>query len=248
LTVALRAALFDVGDTLVEHWAPRERLDELLREALRQDFSRCGWTEDFIRAEIGPGRFTAAQTRLAQPIVDDQGLRQETLKWYREWFENAKIGIDDVDLDRLRVCMTVPLDLVSTPVPGAFDALRWCGAKGLAVVLVTNTLSRGDAEVWEDVRRLGLADTIDAVVSSHDTGWQKPHRIIFDRALELAGATGPDAVMVGDRLDADIMGAARLGMRTVLRRTDQPQDPPTVTPDATIEDLRELPVVLSAWL
>jgi len=156
--------------------------------------------------------------------------------------------IDDVDLERLRVCMTVPLDLVSTPVAGAFDALRWCDANGLAVVLVTNTLSRGDAEVWEDWRRFGLADVIDAVVSSHDAGWQKPHRAIFDLALERAGVPASDAVMVGDRLVADIMGAARLGMRTVLRRTEQPQSAPQVQPDACVEDLRELPAVLSAWL
>ena len=244
----LRAALFDVGDTLVEHWAPRDRLNELLREALRKDFSHCAWIEDFINAEIGPGRFTAAQTSLAEPIADDEALRQETLRWYRDWFENAKIGIDDVNLDRLRVCMTVPLDLVSTPVPGAFDALRWCKANDLAVVLVTNTLSRGDAEVWEDWRRFGVADAIDAVVTSHDAGWQKPHRVMFDRALALARVRAAEAVMVGDRLDADIKGASRLGMRTVLRRTEQPQAAPEADPDATVEDLRELPAVLAAWL
>jgi FMN phosphatase YigB (HAD superfamily) len=246
--VALRAALFDVGDTLVEHWAPRERLNELLRKALRKDFSHCPWIEDFINAEIGPGRFTSAQTPKAEPILDGAALRQETLRWYRDWFENAKIEIDGVDLDRLRVCMTVPLDLVSTPVPGAFDALRWCKANHLAVVLVTNTLSRGDAEVWEDWRRFGVADAIDAVVTSHDAGWQKPHRIIFDRALELAQVPASSAVMVGDRLDADIEGAARLGMRTVLRRTETPQSAADAHPDATVDDLRELPAVLSAWI
>src|SRR5205085_7431284 len=114
--------------------------------------------------------------------VQDDTLRQETLRWYREWFINAKIGIDDVDLDKLRIAMTIPLDLVSTPVPGAFDAVRWCKAHGLRVVLVTNTLSRGDDEVWQDWRRFGLADTIDGVVSSHSVGWMKPHPRIFERA------------------------------------------------------------------
>lgn len=247
--MTLRAVFFDVGDTLVEHWAPRERLHELLREALRGDFTGCAWAEDFIRAELGPARVTAADSVLERN-ADDEALRQETLRWYRDWFNNAAVGVDDIDLDRLRVCMTIPLDLVSTPVPGAFDAMRWCKARGLRVALVTNTLSRGDDEVWEDWRRFGLSDTIDAVVSSHSAGWQKPHRRMFERALELTGVAPGDAVMVGDRTDADILGAKRLGLRAVLRRTSNPgaMDDVGIAPDAVIDDLTELPAVLTAWL
>jgi FMN phosphatase YigB (HAD superfamily) len=54
--------------------------------------------------------------------------------------------------------------------------------------------------------------------------------------------------MVGDRLDADISGAARLGMRTVLRRTEQPQNATEARPDAILDDLHGLPAVLSSWL
>ncbi len=204
----LRAALFDVGDTLVEHWAPRDRLDALLREALRREFGQQDWHKQFIGGSIGPSASTVWQPSSAEHLTreeerqHDDALKQETLRWYAEWFRNAQIGIDDVDLERLRVAMTVPLDLVSTPVPGAFTAVRWCKAKGLRVVLVTNTLSRGDEEVWKDWRRFGLADAIDGVVSSHSVGWQKPHRAIYDRALQIAGALPKEAFMVGDRLDA----------------------------------------------
>ena len=79
--------------------------------------------------------------------------------------------------------------------------------------------SRGDREVWEDWRRFGLADAIDAVASSHSVGWRKPHPAIFQRALDLTGARAEETVMVGDRLDADVAGAQALGMRAVLRRT-----------------------------
>jgi FMN phosphatase YigB (HAD superfamily) len=231
--VALKAAFFDVGDTLVEHWAPREKLDELARLALRREFGERDWYERFIGATIAPGAPT---------------LRQETMRWYEQWFRNAQVGIDDIDLERLRLAMTVPLELISTPVPGAFAAVRWCKAKGLRVILVTNTLTRGDDEVWEDWRRFGLADAIDGVTSSHSVGWQKPHRAIYDRALELAGAQASEAFMVGDRLDADILGAKRLGMRAVWRRTEHEQAKVDVAPDATIRDLTELPAVVTPWL
>jgi putative hydrolase of the HAD superfamily len=145
--------------------------------------------------------------------------------------------------------MCVSLDLVSTPVPGAFDAVRWCKTNGLKTVLVSNTLSRGDDEMWNDVRRLRLDDAVDGLVTSHTMGWQKPHRRIFTRALELAGARADETVMVGDRLLADIWGAKRMGMRAVLRRTAaDDQARVDVAPDAVIDDLTELPAVLGAWL
>lgn len=251
--MVLKAALFDVGDTLVEHWAPRQRLSELAREALRREFGERHWYERFLGATIAPSaptdwRTTPARDAGAEDERREDLLRQETLRWYAEWFRNAQVGIDDVDLERVRIAMTVPLDLVSTPVPGAFTAVRWCRAQGLRVVLVTNTLSRGDDEVWEDWRRFGLADAIDAVVSSHSVGWQKPHRAIFERALALAGARAEEAFMVGDRLDADILGAKRLGLRAILRRTEHEQAQVDVEPDAVVTDLTELPAVVSEWL
>jgi FMN phosphatase YigB (HAD superfamily) len=246
--VGLRAAFFDVGDTLVEHWAPREKQHELLREALRREFGERQWYERWISAEIAPTR-TAPGDLAAIAAGDEELFKQETSRWYEQWFRNAQIGIDDIEVDRLRSTMCIPLDLVSTPVPGAFESVRWCKTKGLKVVIVTNTLSRGDDEVWEDWRRYGLADAIDGVVSSHSLGWQKPHRRIFERALELAGARADEAVMVGDRMLADIWGAKRMGMRAVLRRTAaDDQAPVDLTPDAAIADLTELPAVLRAWM
>jgi len=133
----LKAALFDVGDTLVEHWAPKEQLNELAREALRREFGERHWYERFMDARPGPSAPTDWQMMPAHVVraehePEEEALRQETLRWYEDWFRNAQIGIDDVDLERLRVAMTVPLDLVSTPVPGAFTAVRWCKVKGLA--------------------------------------------------------------------------------------------------------------------
>jgi FMN phosphatase YigB (HAD superfamily) len=245
--VTVRAVFFDVGDTLVEHWATAEKLHELLRVALRAEFGEREWYERWITGEVRPPG-TGRGGMSNDPIVDEEVLRQETSRWYEDWFRNAQIGIDDIEMDRLRSVMSVPLDLVSTPVAGAFTAVRWCKKKGLTVVLVSNTLSRGDEEAWIDWRRAGLADAIDAIVTSHSVGWQKPHRRIFERALELANVAAAEAVMVGDRLDADVWGASRLGIRTVLRRTAHEQPAIDATPDAVIDDLTELPAVLTAWL
>ncbi len=228
---------FDVGDTLVEHWAPRQQLIALARAAVLGRFGDRPWFDAFWDADIEP-------PESAEP------LRQETNRWYREWFLAKGIELDGIDLDSLRSAMCVPLDLVSSLVSGAPETLRWCKRRGLRVVLVTNTLSRGDEEVREDWRRFGLADAIDGVVSSHSIGWRKPHAAMFERALELAAARPDEAAMVGDQLHADVWGAKRLGLRGIWRRTvgGPPEPPLAVTPDAVVDDLRPLPGVLESWL
>jgi FMN phosphatase YigB (HAD superfamily) len=241
----LRAVFFDVGDTLVEGWAPRDKVRGLMRDALVREYGERDWYERFFDADIEPqdsAEFHRADRHAA--------MRQETLRWYEDWFRNAAVGIDDIDLDRVRSLMSIPLDLVSALTEGAADALRWCKARGLRVALVTNTLSRGDAEVWEDWRRFGVADAIDAVASSHSVGWRKPHAAIYQRALDLVNVAAADTVMVGDRLDADVAGAQALGMRAILRRTSYtaPQPPVDVVPDAVVDTPAQLIPILERWL
>jgi putative hydrolase of the HAD superfamily len=56
---------------------------------------------------------------------------------------------------------------------------------------------------------------LDAVVLSSDVGKRKPHPEIFQRALSEVGAAPDEAIFVGDRVGADVAGAARVGMRTI---------------------------------
>ncbi len=65
-------------------------------------------------------------------------------------------------------------------------------------------------------------------MSSHEHGYLKPHRSIFDEALVRAGAEAASSMMVGDSLKADVQGALAAGMRAVLLRRsgDVPADVP----------------------
>jgi FMN phosphatase YigB (HAD superfamily) len=72
----------------------------------------------------------------------------------------------------------------------------------------------------------------------------KPHPSIFERALERAGVTAIEALMVGDSFKHDIEGALSAGWRAVLlkRSGDVPyQLPPDLS---VITTLAELPALL----
>jgi len=96
----------------------------------------------------------------------------------------------------------------------------------------------------ERLKNHGILQYIDLVVASAEEGVAKPDPKIFELALERANCAAANAVMIGDRIDNDIIPAKRLGMQTVWIRqgfgrhwkiTDK-----TETPDMIVNCLTEL--------
>jgi FMN phosphatase YigB (HAD superfamily) len=98
----------------------------------------------------------------------------------------------------------------------------------------------------------GLRERLDALAISHDVGVRKPRPEIFTAALDALGVSPAETLHVGDNLEADVAGAAALGIRTVWL-TRCVADPaaararvPAARPDWEIRDLAELAGVLEA--
>jgi HAD superfamily hydrolase (TIGR01458 family) len=77
----------------------------------------------------------------------------------------------------------------------------------------------------------------------------KPSAPYFDAALEALDADPGQAWMVGDDIDADIAGAKRFGLKTILVRTgkfrESALEASDVKPDAVVDSLADVPDVLS---
>lgn len=233
LAVPLRAAFFDLGGTLVTTTA-RDPWRAPVMARLASAFPGEPWTDEIYDANI------------RRPPADEPH-RQETHRWLAEWLRDRGVHMADEDVERLRVAFAAPLPSEFRQSPGATDALRWCRRHGMRIVIVSNTLSSADDDVRRNCEALGIAADIDYVLSSCSVGWQKPHPAIFRRALELAGASADEAVMVGDDLGADVAGAKALGMRAVWVSEKEPRSM-VVRPDAVIKTLVELPQILAGWV
>lgn len=61
----------------------------------------------------------------------------------------------------------------------------------------------------------GILKYIDLVIASAEEGVSKPDKRIFEIALSRANCKPENAVMVGDRVDNDIIPANKMGMKTV---------------------------------
>ncbi len=67
----------------------------------------------------------------------------------------------------------------------------------------------------ERLDKLGMLKYIDLVIASAEEGVAKPDLRIFEIALSKADCKAEESVMVGDRLDNDIVPANKIGMKTV---------------------------------
>ena len=67
----------------------------------------------------------------------------------------------------------------------------------------------------ERLESWGLRQYFEVIAASAEIRYAKPDKEIFEKALELAKCTAAESVMVGDRLDNDIIPAKAIGMKTV---------------------------------
>lgn len=85
---------------------------------------------------------------------------------------------------------------------------------------------------------------------SAEVGSEKPNPGIFRHALAAAGVAAARCVMIGDRLDNDIVPAKEHGMRAIwLLRGEAPDEPSTeqlAHADAAVRTLTEVPDALAA--
>jgi HAD superfamily hydrolase (TIGR01662 family) len=100
-----------------------------------------------------------------------------------------------------------------------------------------------------DLNRLidnhNLRQYFDVVVISAEEGIRKPDPRIFTKTLKKLGAKPECAIMVGDTLPADVLGAQNSGIKSVwiTRRANRPENNDvleSIQPDYAIPDLTSL--------
>lgn len=131
---------------------------------------------------------------------------------FRDTF--AMVGVDDWGARRADVEAAYGGFQLVDLYPDALPAVEELCRIGYRVAILANQPAQRTAEL----RGLGFAP--DVMAMSEELGVAKPDPAFFERALTLMGRPDPARVAyVGDRLDNDVLPAARAGMRAIwLRR------------------------------
>ena len=241
----LRAALVDVGGTLWPNsWPLRQNDTEGRVERLRRALPEL----ELIQAAA-----------LVSDIVDDSSdrnggnvmvvevIRVDANIVVAHCLERHGIPAGTETVVKVRRAMGLPIDERITPLPGAKELLAAIRGHGLRCVIASNTYWRDAQDYWQDFRHLGMAENIDAIVTSVDAGHLKPHPAVFELAVQAAGVTPQECVVIGNSELNDVEPALAMGMRSILVYPDDP--PPTTTrADVAVPDLWECAEALKAML
>lgn len=243
----VRAIIFDLGGTLWHwprkdptrdgHWLWCRSYDHALRTVSGSSplvrTGREAFADALVAAETEYRRRAKAEgrSRAPQDIASD-GLRRLGIRPDKEETSALLGGYGRVAAGW------------ATPFPDAAPTLSRLRGSGYLLGALSNTWW---SPRWldEDLKNLGLADFFDAIVYSSDLPHAKPHRSAFLEAARRLDTEPAACVMVGDDPYADVAGARTAGMRTVWRRNGRPDtERGDVAPDATVDELFELPGLL----
>jgi putative hydrolase of the HAD superfamily len=237
-----RAALFDFGGTLFSY---RSVQGTPFHPLMRRALARLGVGPEAGSAGPAWRRASADAFRdfHERPYYLHKELFQETFRRFA-----ALLG-REASADDLEWFHAAQRDLVVQGFalrPGCVEMLAALRGAGIHAAIVSNI---DDDYLVPMLERARLAPHLDAWTSSEAARSCKPHAAIFEHALALAGVAPAEAVFVGDSPEHDIAGARRLGLRTILIRDGDLENPgagagEAGTPDHVIEDLREIPALL----
>ena len=232
--------LFDLDDTLHDDTSSYTLAARRVAERIAQE------------RRVSADALTAAYVECAETFwarLSDQHLNMPLSRVRERMWRDAlaAVDIDDAELatraaveyNRLR---SKNLQLF----PGVLPLLEWLRQSGLRTGLITN----GFAETHrEKLALLQLEQAFDATVLADEVGMVKPDPQIFLHACELVGVAPQNSVMVGDRYDRDIEGAARAGLATIwLNLHGAPLSEGRPVPDAIVPSFAAVCAALGASL
>jgi putative hydrolase of the HAD superfamily len=142
----------------------------------------------------------------------------------------AELGVTDPRLsdelaDRLA---SASLEAEIVALEGAREILEALTAAGVRRALVCDTGFSPGHVVRRLLQQSGLLELLEVQIFSDETGVPKPHRRMFESALDPLGVRPAEAVHVGDLRRTDVAGARAAGMATVRIRDhhdDQSEHP-----------------------
>jgi putative hydrolase of the HAD superfamily len=123
------------------------------------------------------------------------------------------------------------------PYPHVYMTLTELLKMGLKLAVISDAPAR---EAWLRLSYLNFHHLFDLVLTFDDTGERKPSPVPFKKALKLLGLRPEEALMVGDWADRDMVGAAKVGMKTVFAKYGDTFGTVETHADYDINDISEL--------
>ncbi len=239
----ISTVLFDVGSTLLyskDPWPPIfKEADRALVAVLKKAgipldgeafYTEFGGFLDAYYAERGDSTIEKTTATSLKELLTHKG------------FSNVTDAIIRTALDEMYAVTQQNWYLEEDAIP-TLELLR---QRGYRLGLISNTSDDKNAQQLID--RYGLRPFFEHIVTSAGCGIRKPDGRIFQLALDHFQAQPDTVMMVGDTLEADVLGANQKGIYSVwiTRRVEvRGEGELAIQPQAVVATLSQVPVLLA---
>lgn len=204
LTTDVKAVLIDLDGTLYNYEEAHKKALQICSANFLNDFPDALSSEQFcvkyrekrdnVALKLAPSgacrsRFLAFQELFEEikiPQAFNKALKYETLYW-ESLIDNMKLDTE----------------------AGSF--LNRCKEKTIRIAVVTDMQPRFQVQ---KLQKLKIDHLIDYLVTSEETGKEKPNPEMFLLAIAKLDLSINNVIMIGDNLEKDIKGAENLGIKT----------------------------------
>lgn len=239
----IKGIIFDLGNTLLQFtgdWLGVQRQGAeamadwyLKKKHIKLDGSAL--VETFL-AERSAGRKMAFETHIE--VTAQQSLSNALQKIEAPASAGAL-------LEAAIKINFAPEEAAYVPYPDAADTLKQLKSRGYRLGLYSNATD--DKLVQRLINRGGLRPWLSPTFSSAGWGWRKPKAEAFAMIAGRWGLSPAEVVVVGDTLNADILGAHNAGMPGILAVMDESPLNETnrhIQPAVTVTTLAVLPDII----
>ena len=141
--------------------------------------------------------------------IEKENLRYGRLK---DSFDELSFNIDDELIYLLSEEYIVHLTTFNHLFEGTIEILEYLQSK-YELHIITNGF---DEAQYKKMRSSQITHYLKTVTNAELAGVKKPNPIIFDYALKAAKAKPNESIMIGDSLEADVLGALNVGYDAIF--------------------------------
>jgi len=240
----IKGILLDFGETIIDFG----RVDlpglfksgtELAYEYLAARGHRLPPFKKYLRAQLRAVRWNIFRSRITRSEFN-------ALDVIRRISDGQGLTLDHEHLVELAALWYEPLRQCASVEPGVREMLGEFCRDNLTLGVVSNTFVPGQV-LDRHLARENLLELLPIRVYSCDVGCRKPNRKIFRVALKKADLTSGQTIFVGDSPWADIRGANRAGIASVLKDPNNRSTSRWTKPTHRIRSLLELRDIIAGY-
>ncbi|PIU21762.1 MAG: hypothetical protein COT15_00620 [Candidatus Diapherotrites archaeon CG08_land_8_20_14_0_20_34_12] len=198
----IKAVIFDLDNTLIDFMKMKKLASEAAVSAM-------------IDAGLNMEEEKAIEKLFG--MYEKHGFEDQTIldKFIKE---NNKGNLDYKMLAAAVVAYRKVKSGYLTPYPHVQKVLIKLKERGIRLGIVSDAPIK---QAWLRLAELRLMDFFDIVIAVGGTGFEKPNKAPFEKAITELKIKAEEILFVGDNPNRDIVGAKRMGMKTALAEYGQ---------------------------